>query len=356
MNHIGKIEYRKIKRISPSQYFSLRNCAYKSILSEAFGKNPLLPLSPSAYLGTVLHKILELIAKGIIRNEDDFNKHFDEQITSVEDDLRKLEYWFSIPLQKNVRDFGMKKILLKKHLKSVSEGLLPRYERKFQSEKWLTSIDSLIAGKIDLVIEENGQTEIIDFKTGAVKQDVLDDAGEIFTEIKEEYQEQLKIYAYLYFENTGKFPDHLSIVDLSKQKFPVEFTQSECFNLYKEAKSILDTTNESIENGTFSANPNQVNCRYCLYRPACSFYLNYIEYDYSLNDVIGSLKDVKQFQNGNVSIFLENGERKITITSFPSEKYEELNSSKNKTIGIFNLRKEVSEYIYSATKTTIVYE
>lgn len=356
MNIIDKIEYRKIKRISPSQYYSMRNCAYKSILSEAYGKTPLLPLSPAAYLGSVLHKILELIATGIIRNEDDFNKHFDEQISSVEEELRNRGYGFFIPLQKNVKDFGMKKILLKGHLRNVSERPSPRSEMKFQTEKWLVSKDNLIAGKIDLVVEDRGQTEIIDFKTGAITQDILDDSGELFTKIKLEYQEQVKMYAYLYYENTGIFPTNLSIVDLSKRKFYIDFTRGECLDLYKEAKNLLRITNESIDKESFSANPNTENCKYCLYRPGCSFYLKFIESDHSLNDVKGTLSNIVKYQNGNLSIFLENGEKKISITCLPCEKYEELYTSKNKTISVFNLRKEAIEYVYSATKTTIIYE
>ena len=46
---------------------------------------PLLPVSPNAYFGTVLHKILELIAKGVIKNEDDFNKLFDEHVKLQEE-------------------------------------------------------------------------------------------------------------------------------------------------------------------------------------------------------------------------------------------------------------------------------
>jgi hypothetical protein len=58
MNKIGEIQFKKIKRISPSQFYSMKNCAYKSLLAEAFDKKPLLPVSTNAYLGIVLHKIL----------------------------------------------------------------------------------------------------------------------------------------------------------------------------------------------------------------------------------------------------------------------------------------------------------
>lgn len=356
MNKVGNIVFRKINRISPSQFYSMKNCAYKSLLAEAFEKKPLLPVSPNAYFGTVLHKMLELIVKGVIRNEEDFNKAFDEQVKLQEENLKKQGYNFFVPLQKNVKDFGMKKILLKKHLRNISERPTTPSGVKYSSEKWFESKDKFIAGKIDLDIEVEQEVEIIDFKTGAITQDVLDDDGGIFSDIKEEYKEQLKLYAYLYFETNGKFPTQLSIVDLTKQKFTIDFTESECNIIFEEAKELLNATNESISSEKFAANQSEANCKYCLYRPACSFFLKHLETDYSFNDVSGSIINVVKYQNGNVSVFLESGESKITVTSFPIEQYNELNNSRNKQISVFYLRKEATEFVYSATKTTIVYE
>lgn len=356
MNIVSKIEFREIERISPSQFYSMKNCSYKSVLAEAFGKNPLLPVSPNAYFGTILHKILEMIAKGEIRNEDDFNKTFDEQLLLQEEKLKNQGFSFLIPLQKNVKDFGMKKILLKKHLRTASERPVINNAYKFQSEKWFESKDKLIAGKIDLIIENGNETEIVDFKTGAITQDVLDDDGELFTEIKGEYKEQLMLYAYLYFENTGKFPVLLSLFDLAKQKFSVEFTFEECRIAFKEAKNILLLTNNDITNRAFKGNPTEANCKYCFYRPACSFFLNQLKTDYSSNDVTGILTNVVRYQNGNTSVFLKNADRHITITGFPMGRHEELNDSIKKQLYFFNLRKAATDFIYSVTKTTMIYE
>jgi len=356
MNKIGKINFREIKRISPSQFISMKNCAYKSLLAEAFEKKPLLPVSPNAYLGIVLHKMLELIAKGEVRNDAGFNKSFDEQVRSVEETLFNNGYNFFIPLQKNVKDYGLKKILLKKHLSALSEQPTISNNAEYHSEKWFESKDKLLAGKIDLIIITETDLEIIDFKTGAIMEDVLDDSGEVFTEVKEEYKAQLKLYAYLYFENTGNLPTKLSLVDLAKQKFTVDFSLSECIEMFEEAKKLLQCTNESIDTGIFDANPTQTNCRYCLYRPACSFYQCQLNIDVYLNDVTGSLRNVVKYQNGNVSVFMQSGDRQITITNFPSARYNVLKDSVNKNIGIYNLRKEATEFVFSATKTTMIYE
>jgi CRISPR/Cas system-associated exonuclease Cas4 (RecB family) len=356
INKVGKINFKEIKRISPSQFYSMKNCAYKSLLAEAFDKMPLLPVSPNAYFGTVLHKILELIIKGTVKNEDDFNKIFDEQVKAVENKLQENGYSFFIPLQKNVKDFGLKKVLLKKHLRIDSEQQAKQNDTQFYSERWFESKDKLIAGKIDLVIETFENVEIIDFKTGKITEDILDDSGEVFMEVKEEYKEQLKLYAYLYFENTGKFPTGLNLVDLAKQRFMVNFSQTECCKIYEEAKKILETTNECIKQEIFTANPSEINCKYCLYRPACSFFLKKIETVCSFNDISGSVINVVKYHNGNVSVFLQSNEEQFTITNFTSEKYEDLINCLNKKVTIYNLRKEAIEFVYSATKTTMIYE
>lgn len=356
MNKVDKINFRKIQRISPSQFYSMKHCAYKSLLAEAMNKKALLPVSANAYYGTVLHKMLELISKGQIRNENEFNYIFKEQVKLMEEKLIEDGYDFFVPLQKRVKDFIMKMILLKDHLRNISEGPTRPSNTKFHSEKWFESKDKLIGGKIDLVIESEQEIEILDFKTGAITQDVLDDDGEISSVIKSEYQEQLKLYAYLYFENTGRFPTQLCLVDLAKQKFTVPFSENECNAIFEEAKLLLGSTNDCIDKGIFTANPTEENCKNCLYRPACSFYLKHIETDNSFNDISGSVQNVVKFQNGNVSLHLESEGKLFTVSNLPFEKFDELNNNRSKRINVFNLKREPREFFYSAIKTTMIYE
>jgi CRISPR/Cas system-associated exonuclease Cas4 (RecB family) len=356
MNKIGEINFKEIKRISPSQFYSMKNCAYKSLLAEAFDRKPLLPLSPNAYFGTVLHKMLELMAKGIVKSEDDFNAEFDKHVKALEEDLKQKGFGFFVPLNVKLQNFGLKKIQLRKHLRSESENSARFSNLKFHSEKWFESQDKLIGGKVDLVIENGNEVEILDFKTGAITQDCLDDEGEIYSDVKNEYKEQLKLYAHLFFENTNKFPTAVSLVDLAGQKFPVEFSEQECKSLFDEAKSLLKSTNDSIKTKSFSANPKQENCKYCLYRPACSFFHKKLETDLSFNDVFGEVTNVKKFQNGNVSVFLQIGNKNLTIKNFSAEEFDKLNNHKNKQLRIYNVRKEATEFVYSAADTTIIYE
>ncbi len=353
---VENIDYKPIGRISPSQFYSMKNCAYKSLLAEAFDKKPLLPVSPNAYFGTVLHKMLELISKGIIKDEEEFNSQFEKEVNFVESILVEKGHDFLVPLQINVKDFGLKKVLIKKHLRSFSDRPLPENDVKFNSEKWFESKDKLIGGKIDLVIQNGANTEIIDFKTGAVTEEMLDDDGEVLSEVKQTYQEQLKLYAYLFFETVGNFPTRLSLVDVAKQKFNVEFTESACEDLFEEAKKLLVATNDSIISKEYNANPNKTNCKYCLYRPACTFYIKQLEQGSAgFSDCSGYVKNVICYLNGSVSVELENQNETLTINNFPTSMLQGLKDRKDETISTFNLRKTGVELVYSCTKTTQVY-
>lgn len=353
---IEEIVFKEIKRISPSQFYSMKNCAYKSLLAEAFDKNPLLPVSPNAYFGTVLHRMLELITKGSITNEDEFNVEFDRQVKIVERELQNKGFGFLVPLKMKLKNYGLKKSQLKKHLRSEPEQPMNKNNLKFYSEKWFESKDNLIGGKVDLIVENGNYVEIIDFKTGAVTQDYLDDEGETISDVKAECKEQLKLYAYLYFENTNNFPTNLSLVDLAKKKISVEFSEEECKTTFDEAKSLLGKTNRCVNENIFSANPTETNCKFCLYRPACVFYKKKLDTVLSSNDVSGEIKKVKMFQNGNVSVFLQNGQLDLIIKNFSSEEYDELNNRISRKISIYNLRKEATDFIYSVSNTTMIYE
>lgn len=356
ISKIGDIKFKEIKRISPSQFYSMKNCAYKSLLAASFDKKPLLPLSLSAYFGTVLHKILELIEKGIVRTENEFNEQFDTAVKILERDLEESGYYFYVPLKMKLRNFGLRKIQLKKYLRSESDQTKRNSTSKYLSEKWYESKDKTIGGFIDLVVENDNHIEIYDFKTGSIKQDSLDDESDLLTEIKAEYKEQLKLYAYLYFENTNKYPSKLYLVDLSKKKYIIDFTHQECRSIYESAKYLLKKINESIQTKLYSANPSEANCKYCLYRPACSFYHTNHDDNIFKNDVYGEVENILKFKNGNLSLVLKDRGKRLTIKNFRADKFELLNNIRNRKIRIYNLRKEVDENIYSVTDTTMIYE
>ena len=58
-----------LKRVSPSRFFSLTECSLREIWASS-RQEPLLPSSPAARLGSVIHRLLEISGRGLIKNID----------------------------------------------------------------------------------------------------------------------------------------------------------------------------------------------------------------------------------------------------------------------------------------------
>lgn len=356
MLQVNNIPYKEIPRISPSQFLSMKNCQYKSILAQAFDKKPLLPISVNAYYGSVLHKMLELISNGTINSEIDFDTLFADQVKLMEESLLRDGYAQLVPLNKRVWNFTEKKILAKAHLKRQNAEYRGKVKFSPNAEDWFESEDKVVGGRIDLVISKDSEIEIIDFKTGAITYEALDDDSEASNEIKDEYKDQMKLYAQIYFETTGVFPTKLTLMNLAKEKFQVDFTKGECALLMEDAKKLLINVNESIRGKNFKANPDKANCTFCLYRPACSFYLKILASSDEFKDISGCISSVRKFRNGNVTLDILRNDQTIVISDLPEEISSELLDKKGVKVNVFNLRSSNRDSHFKASKTTVLYE
>jgi CRISPR/Cas system-associated exonuclease Cas4 (RecB family) len=360
MNRIGSVKYKKIKRISPSHFGLMKRCAFTVVLSEAFHKKPILPMPPNAYLGIVIHRVLEQIAKRKIKDVVELDSLFTEELNVIETRLAEEGNNSYVPLQLSARDFGMKKLLLRRHLVRHQGPIAAsvRSETVFKSEEWFESKDGVLAGRPDLVIESEEGTEIIDFKTGSVLDEVGNLGGDISSEVKDEYKDQLRLYAYLYYESRGKFPERLSIVDIRKSNYRVNASLEECMILFSEVKEMFQKVNQCISDDAFDkiAFPSKDNCNYCLYRPACPYYLEFLKSDRTMNDLIGVVGESRKFLNGNITFKLVFEGKEIEISGLQNFQCDQLAECKSKRVHVFNLRRVGDTNSYTATKTTRIYE
>ena len=159
----------------------------------------------------------------------------------------------------------------------------------------MASISStLIGGCVDLITITPECTKLFDLKTGII---VSEEGG-----IKEDYEEQLKLYAYLYSENYHRYPDAIAILDLDNRQYQVEFTPTECNTLAEGAREMLSKINDLINKKDWKglAQPEIVKCGKCLYRAACEFYWT-VEFPKSLlpfcdiKGVLASVRAVSQW-------------------------------------------------------------
>ncbi len=345
---------KPLKRISPSRYTAISKCPYRVVLANSYS-SPLLPYPPANHLGNVIHECIRLIVTGKMRTGEEFDEMWNRLLAKEEKALEDMGFAFFTPLSENVPGYTIKKLQVNFLLKSWIKPEA-REERKTDTsiltEKWLEAQDSLIGGYADIIFNLNGHTKLSDFKSGKI---LLEEG-----EIKEEYEDQLKLYAYLYKEVFGKYPDELSIIDLEKKEYQVAFTPRECEALANKSKETLSEVNSLIEKDERKtlAKPNLDHCKSCLYRPVCNFYWNLplSETDSIFRDVRGNVAAVKQFRNGNLNATLNINGRELTVSHLNGEYLSFLTDAVGKEVAFYNVKQGGIPERYQALKTTKVYE
>ncbi len=362
---IQKLSDHKIKnlnRISPSQYHSAISCPYKLVLANSYGYQSLLPLNANAHFGSIIHKMIELISKGVINDEQTFSENWIDLISKKEEELEGNGLSSITPLKYFVSDFALKKNQIKNILKKRQDKInrsSKMSSSKFYPEKRLENSDKSISGIADLIIENISGTTILDFKTGKIYSDTIDECGIIEQVVKKEYEVQLKLYAHLYFLMNGKYPKALFIVTLTNDFIEVEFENSDCEIIYSEALNFLVTTNSFITKDDMKsiAKPSMENCKYCSYRPACGFYSNWLTTNFeTVNDLFGTIEKVNPFNNNTVGLQISTNNRQVLINGLPAEDKNKFEFLIGKNVILYNLKKTKQSLNATANNFTAIYE
>lgn len=339
-----------LKRLSPSRYLSLKKCQLRGIYSST--GSLLLPRSPAAHIGTAIHDMLELSMKGRIQSVEDFNSAWDNIIRRIEMGMNDnpLER-HHVPLSLNIFNFEVKKTLARKMI-SAHYSFFPRMGSEWGkiAETWVKTADGKIAGRIDLVDKTSEGIEITDYKTGKI----FEDSGQV----KEEYVVQLKMYAALYSETHGIWPDKLSLHGFDVGKVIVDFDKKECSNLIEDGKKMLRDITELIKAGVQAddfANPSPANCRFCLFRPACNKYWEAPKElgDWPL-DANGCLKEKKVLLNSTFRITLQSDKGICVIRGLSQDRHSYLNDDVEEIL-LCNLKNDTIAGSYMENMLTTGY-
>ncbi len=350
-----------LNRISPSQYYSALNCPYKLVLANAFNFDPLLPMNANAHFGSIAHKMIELISRGVIIDDKSFSEKWVVLINQKEEELKSKGLSRIVPLKYFVTDFGLKKNQIKNILQRKKEKIDTNQKssaNNYYPEKKLENSDKSITGIADLIIENNIDVTILDFKTGKIFTDAIDEFGDSIQVIKKEYDFQLKLYAHLYFIMNGRYPNKLYLVSLENDFIDVPFTKEDSENIYKEAIIFLSKTNTSIRDEEFEsiAKPSKVNCKYCSYRPACIYYSNWLKTNFeNVNDLAGVLEKVTLFDNNTLGLKLKIQDKQVLINGLPSELGKDFENLITKKITVYNLKKTKQSLNATTNNFTIIY-
>lgn len=358
MNEKVIIEQGGLSKVTPSAWLTLRQCPWRVLLARYYKEKPLLPSHPNAILGRILHTALEKVTKGELTTNEAFNVWWEKVVSQAEQELINKGWGQFVPLKENTRHFGLKKIQVRNRLKN-HENRSVSYNSGFSKavEQKLASSDGLLTGQLDCIIWRNDQVEIRDYKTGAIT--TQDDDNE-HPKVKEEYELQMKLYACLFHEHYGYFPNKLVLEDLNGKEYEVYFTEKESSILLAEIQSTLSLVNQNIARGeSDKLAKTGDHCVSCQNRPVCSKYIRYLEnpstYTQTLwMDITGILMSVSENMCGEIILALEKDGDLFSVTGFELARLSEVNAMINQKVAIFNV-KQAGVKKYASTKFSDIY-
>ncbi|MEW6697997.1 MAG: PD-(D/E)XK nuclease family protein [Bacillota bacterium] len=358
-HQIPSMPLKPLERISPSRYLSMRNCVLREVWAANSQVPALLPTHPSARVGSVIHKLLELAGQGLINDEQTMQEYWRQQIFQVENQMS--DNWLErhmVPLSKNTRNFQVKQqlyFLMIRNLLGHRSQQVSSHSSKY--EVWVETKDKKVAGRVDAIRCIPEGVQIIDYKSGSVTEQ--DSGSDI---VKQDYQQQLKLYAAIYQEAHGTWPVKLTVVGLDQYEYDIKFDIEECRELLNTAKIELDLVNSQVLQGIPQdgmAKPSPEACKYCIYRPGCNRYWQVRQVRQDTDawpiDIYGVVKDKKLLGNGLYSLRLNSRHGEINIRGLDLNRNRYLQDETLMGIRFYNLSKDKVPGYFYANMYTIGY-
>ena len=363
---------KPLKRVSPSRFVALRACALRESLAAARVPE-LLPSSPSARLGTVIHRLLEDAGAGRLGTDPSAAETRWEALLRDQEAAMSgswLERHFA-PLRESIGAFDERRLQALARAKELSRSAIPSpgpanaeadRGRQYGSEIFVRDGTDAVGGSIDRVAPSADGPVLRDYKTG-----VILDPNRVG--VKTEYAEQLQLYAALYADQFGTWPTRLELVALSGVSREIALDRDASKALLHSAIELRERVNErmaaagtDVDRLQFAlASPSPANCRFCRYRPICQPYHRDAEPqrvdDPWPADCWGTLTDCKELLNGRLllRVAVHGDERRIRGVTADAHRHPALAVlAANVRVEAFSLRK-LSPQSYEERRDTVLY-
>lgn len=263
-----------IPSTSPSVAEAMRTCLLRAGFSKTAGISAYVLGNPKAWLGTAYHGVLERLPDLAGPDAPSRLQAFWRQ------DIANLEQQAAgHPLNRRfgAASFWRGYYLVLETLKLRVADLAPTAgtrtaqetgggEARAFREQSLFAFGGKLKGKPDL----GWGDEIIDFKTGSIYEAAEEEEPELA--LKQAYVRQLRIYAYLVHEATGRWPRRGFLYPIAGQPVEVGLEPDACTLEAKEAVDLLDRYNEALATASDPAelaSPSPDTCRWCPYKLVC---------------------------------------------------------------------------------------
>jgi hypothetical protein len=318
MDDSGNLILKPIRRVSPSRYTAMRSCLLREVWTAA-GNPPLLPPSPQAELGTVIHELLGAAGRGELEGggHDRIEQTWGDLVSLAEKRmaLSALQR-HQVPLSRSIPDYEVRKLRAFRRATEIAGVAVrghvewPKQGREDTGcEVWVESHDGQIGGYIDRATMTAEGVVLSDYKSGAV---LISEKGACSRVVRRAHKEQLTLYAALYQLKCGVWPVRLEVVPLQGAPVAVPYDTGEAQRLLAGADTFLHEANRRIaevESGRRRivelASPRAENCRLCLFRPACHAYWLARTQEAQAKwpaDVRGTVHETTRLRNGRVCV------------------------------------------------------
>jgi RecB family exonuclease len=323
----GRIPLAVLKRLSPSRFQSLKDCALRQVWT-AQGELGQLPATPAARLGSAIHRLLEEAGKGMFRETGGVavEQRWGELEADAESAMRNS--WLErhlVPLKSAVPDYEVRTLRALQRAREITlalpaEAAHPRGRQHQGRELWVATPDGFIGGYIDQVDPTPDGPVLRDYKSGQILEGPPARGD---GRAKLQYEVQLKLYAALYQSTTGVWPVRLELVSLQGPAHEVAFTPYACQELLRQAREAVLKINAMITDNppevaeAMLASPSPGSCRYCLFRPSCAAYRDARERgcpeDGWPEDVWGIVGEKRALGNGKLLLSIQTGSAGATL-------------------------------------------
>lgn len=341
-----------LKRISPSRFLGLQRCRLREVWTA--NRTPaLLPASARARLGTVVHRLLERVGKDAVPAEQVTTELWNEELQKVESEMEAS--WLDrslVPLNVTVPNAEVHKLRALDRARRMAAELPLRRGTTGRAkglgfEVWVQSSDGLVGGFIDCALQDDCLV-LRDYKSGAIYE--RDDGNE--SNIRGEYVVQIQMYAALYNDTFGLWPERLEIVPVRGEEATVPVDKPRCSQLVQDAKALLCEVNAAVaalhdsggSDPSSLAKPSIETCTACGFRPQCQAYLaaNADMQERWPLDIVGTVSRIQSLGNGSVAMALT--DRRGNVHSIrgltPGQRHPALKAIETGSkVAVFNLQR-----------------
>ena len=373
----NRLTMKRFRRMAPSRYTAMQACLLREVWN-ASGNTPLLPPSPLAELGSVIHRLLEAAGRGQFADQQEktieaaWSKLINEAEKRMSMSATRLPH---VPLRKSISDFEVRKLRACRKAASIAhdakcarEGHGRQALHPTGFERWVESEDGVVGGYIDHIKTTKKGVVLSDYKSGSVL-----DSGTVGEprEIKQAYRDQLELYAALYRDRSGTWPAVLEIIPLQGAPVEIPFDKRHAERLLETACRSLHAANkmiEEVENGnkdvTSLASPKAEHCRLCLFRPECRAYWTARKHDPQQKwpfDLRGFLREKIVLRNGKLCLAIaKEPSSPLTVSIRSLESSEDRHPLLHRIqagspVEVYGLKYLPRSGDYSETKNTVIY-